>query len=839
MMQKARHNRRSTFLIAGIFSAVTVGLLAPTILEQRVYADSANTTAMDSSTQDFHLTNEHSNLDTNNHVLGESIKNQEDSTNRVAKARSFAATDSASTQSAQAFASTASNVLSFTIGDTTVPRVDTVDVASYQAGMTQANYNKLKELGVKAVIVKASEGSFYRNPYASSQLAQAQAAGLKVAAYHYVHFSSQSAAISEANYFADTLDSLGFSKNYPIVADVEDSDVAGSVSDNLNAFWGVLSARGYNNHVVYTGRYYSYSDTVIQTVGASKAWIAQYPYTPSANNLWNTSYGAWQFSSSAMIPGYSGRVDVSIDYRGIFTNTLDPILNSSPLSGVKQIDQTNRKDGIYSAPYNTTADASTQNQNGVQYNGDMVQLIQQATTRWSTYVQVKASNGQIFWIDQAALKDPKPDAILAKTSENYYARIDQLKRSDGLYVGGPYRAVASAYVTNTDAVRHNGDLVHVIATERTSRSTFAEVEFDDGTTYWIDMGALKRVSIYPTLSQQDVSYDAVIDETNRQDGVYESGPYGSSDAALNANANGKQYDGKAVHVSVEARNAWSTYVQVTTAEGAKFWFDKAAIKPITLYSVLSTTDQSYTATINQSGRSDGIYSAPYATTLSSFAANGDAQKYNVQTVQVLKIATTAWSTYVLVKTSSGDQFWIDKMGIQSPYFPTLSQTNVSYDGLIDETGRTDGVYVDGPYNSNAATSAVNGDGVKYNGQPVHVSVEATNQWSTYAKVTLSDGNSFWIDKMAIKPLPIDAIVESHTANYRAMIDQSTRTDGVYLNGPYRTSYQTYTANLDGKKYDGQQGVVKQEVTTTWSTYVQIQLDSGAVIWLDKAGIRSV
>lgn len=839
MIQKARHSKRSSFLIAGVFSAVTVGLLAPVILEQRVDAASTNITATDSNTQDFHLTNEHSNLDTNNRVLGDGIKSQENSTNRAGNMRSFAATDSAITQSAQASASKASNVLSFTIGDTSVPRVDTVDVASYQKNMTQANYNKLKELGVKAVIVKASEGSFYQNPYARNQLAQAQAAGLKVAAYHYVHFSNQSDAISEAKYFADTLDSLGFSKSYPVVADVEDSDVTGNVSDNLNAFWDTLSARGYSNHVVYTGRYYTYSDAIIKTVGDSRAWIAQYPYTPSANNLWNTGYGAWQFSSSAMIPGYSGRVDVSIDYRGIFTNTLDPILSSSPLSGVKQIDQTNRKDGIYSAPYNTAVDATTENENGVQYNGDIVQLIQQATTRWSTYVQVKASNGQTFWIDQAALKDPNPDPILAKTSEDYYARIDQSTRSDGLYVGGPYRAIASAYLTNTDAARHNGDLVHVLATERTTWSTYAEIQFNDGTTYWIDTGALKQVDLYPTLSQQDVNYDAVIDQTNRVDGVYESGPYGSSGATLNANTNGKQYDGKAVHVSVEAQNAWSTYVQVTTAEGTKFWIDKAAIKPITLYPILSMTDQSYTATIDQSNRSDGIYSAPYASTIGSYAVNSDARKYNGQTVQVLKMATTTWSTYVLVKTSSGDQFWIDKMGIQSPYFPTLSQTNVSYDGLIDQTSRTDGVYVNGPYRSNAATSVANSDGPKYNGQPIHVSIEATSQWSTYVKVTLTDGSSFWIDKGAIKPLPTDTIVESHSVDYRAVIDQSTRTDGIYLDGPYRTSYQTYTANLDGKKYDGQRGTVKQEVTTTWSTYVQIQLDNGAVIWLDKAGIRNV
>ncbi|MGO2832447.1 MAG: SH3-like domain-containing protein [Latilactobacillus curvatus] len=45
-------------------------------------------------------------------------------------------------------------------------------------------------------------------------------------------------------------------------------------------------------------------------------------------------------------------------------------------------------------------------------------------------------------------------------------------------------------------------------------------------------------------------------------------------------------------------------------------------------------------------------------------------------------------------------------------------------------------------------------------------------------------------------------------------------------------------NYDAKKYDGQQGTVMQEVQTSWSTYVQIKLGSGATIWLDKAGVRA-
>jgi dextransucrase len=47
----------------------------------------------------------------------------------------------------------------WTIGDTTRPRVDVVDVASYQSAMTQSDYNKLKAAGVKTVIIKTTEGT--------------------------------------------------------------------------------------------------------------------------------------------------------------------------------------------------------------------------------------------------------------------------------------------------------------------------------------------------------------------------------------------------------------------------------------------------------------------------------------------------------------------------------------------------------------------------------------------------------------------------------------------------------------------------------------------------------
>lgn len=67
------------------------------------------------------------------------------------------------------------------------------------------------------------------------------------------------------------------------MADVEDNDVVGDVGANLNAFWQTLNNRGYNNHVLYTGKYYSYSNAAIATVGQNRTWVAEYPYTPSAS----------------------------------------------------------------------------------------------------------------------------------------------------------------------------------------------------------------------------------------------------------------------------------------------------------------------------------------------------------------------------------------------------------------------------------------------------------------------------------------------------------------------------------------------------------------------------
>ena len=209
----------------------------------------------------------------------------------------------------------------WTIGDATRPRVDVVDVSSYQSAMTQADYNKLKVAGVETVIIKATEGTTYTNQAAMNQASMANAAGLNVDFYHYATFNNSTAAQAEAENMASFLTNNNVSTRVLLFADMEDATTYSvNATANLNAFWDILNSSGYTNHGVYTSNTYLYRDAVIKTVGQSRVWRAQYPYTPSKNNLWNTADGAWQFSSTALLPSgadYTGFIDVSIDYNGL------------------------------------------------------------------------------------------------------------------------------------------------------------------------------------------------------------------------------------------------------------------------------------------------------------------------------------------------------------------------------------------------------------------------------------------------------------------------------------------------------------------------------------------
>ncbi len=304
--------------------------------------------------------------------------------------------------------------------------------------MTQADFNKLKALGVKTVIVKATEGTTYVNGSAVSQAQMANKAGLNVDFYHYSTFSTATAAKSEATNLAKFLVNNKVSTKVLLFADMEDSQSESvNAEANLNAFWTVLNSYGYTNHAVYTSTTYLYRDAVIRTVGTSRVWRAQYPYTPSANNLWNKSDAAWQFSSTALLPSgsdYTGYLDVSISYTGLtensagtstFVTTSTGNTNTGSTSTGNTSSNTNKTttqnvSGWYTFTANTSIKSSASDSAktvGTYSKGNRVYYNAKITTNGETWLRYLSYSGAEHYVKIAsATTTTKPSTSTSKTT---------------------------------------------------------------------------------------------------------------------------------------------------------------------------------------------------------------------------------------------------------------------------------------------------------------------------------------------------------------------------------------------------------------------------------------
>ena len=76
-----------------------------------------------------------------------------------------------------------------------------VDVSSHNGSISVNDYRTLANKGVGGVVVKLTEGTTYRNPYAGEQARNAQLAGLQVSAYAFSHYTSEEQARAEETYY--------------------------------------------------------------------------------------------------------------------------------------------------------------------------------------------------------------------------------------------------------------------------------------------------------------------------------------------------------------------------------------------------------------------------------------------------------------------------------------------------------------------------------------------------------------------------------------------------------------------------------------------------------------
>lgn len=203
-----------------------------------------------------------------------------------------------------------------------------IDISSHNGVISVSDYQRLKSQGITGVVVKLTEGTSYTNPYARAQIANAQAAGLRVSAYHYSHYETAAEARAEAQYFVRVAQSMGLSGSTTMVNDMEErSMLNGDLNANTQVWKDEMNHLGYSNNVYYTMA--SWLDTKGGKLNTAKfvlsnLWVAHYLYAytyldqESAKSLsYYSNTAAWQYTSVS--PKLLHALDESIDYTGRFT----------------------------------------------------------------------------------------------------------------------------------------------------------------------------------------------------------------------------------------------------------------------------------------------------------------------------------------------------------------------------------------------------------------------------------------------------------------------------------------------------------------------------------------
>ncbi|MFS0505876.1 GH25 family lysozyme [Lactiplantibacillus plantarum] len=191
-------------------------------------------------------------------------------------------------------------------------RMDMVDVSNNNGYMSTAEYVSMRnEFGVKALTVKISEGTTFKDGYAASNIANGQAAGLYVNGYHFAHYKTKAQAIAEADFAGQAAKAAGLPVGAVLATDVESAEEQGILSQATNdrnnaAFMKEIQKFGYRTDIYTSGSWANNKMTVKGKTG----WIAAYPYVVSGKNWYSTNH-AWQWSSTAKFRISYGGFDVS------------------------------------------------------------------------------------------------------------------------------------------------------------------------------------------------------------------------------------------------------------------------------------------------------------------------------------------------------------------------------------------------------------------------------------------------------------------------------------------------------------------------------------------------
>jgi GH25 family lysozyme M1 (1,4-beta-N-acetylmuramidase) len=208
--------------------------------------------------------------------------------------------------------------------------VQGVDVASYQHPDGAAiNWPDVAAAGVKFAVVKATEGAYYQNPNALTDLADARAAGLSVGAYAFAipnGNGASSRAVVQADYLLRYLGAD--SSTVPIMLDIEYDPYVSSDGTNqcyglkpaamvswVSAFDAQVQRKTGRLPVIYTPP--SWWNTCAggsTAFGQIPLWVPAYTNaaSPGLPTGWS-NWSIWQYTSSGTVNGIDDAGHTDLD----------------------------------------------------------------------------------------------------------------------------------------------------------------------------------------------------------------------------------------------------------------------------------------------------------------------------------------------------------------------------------------------------------------------------------------------------------------------------------------------------------------------------------------------
>jgi GH25 family lysozyme M1 (1,4-beta-N-acetylmuramidase) len=217
-----------------------------------------------------------------------------------------------------------------------------VDVASFQhPSGDPIDWSKVAAAGIQFAAVKGTEGAYYHNQYALTDLAQAKAAGLSVMGYAFAipnGNGSSSNPGAQADYLIDYL-ATGSAGIPTIMLDIEYNPYDSShpcygLSPSAMVTWiagfnAEVQKRTGQQPIIYTSPgWWNQCTGGTDAFSQIPLWVANYTTAPSPTlpGGWG-NWGFWQYSSSGTVPGINAAGHTDLDQ---LNPALIPLLNPGP-----------------------------------------------------------------------------------------------------------------------------------------------------------------------------------------------------------------------------------------------------------------------------------------------------------------------------------------------------------------------------------------------------------------------------------------------------------------------------------------------------------------------------